>query len=98
MRELEPMEVDLAKIVLIGTVLFAIAAVILLPMHGSLSADGHGRWPWVAVSGAGLGLLGLYYLTRRDRAIARSARATAAAPASPPPGGTTRGSDEGSAR
>lgn len=90
------MEVDLAKIVLIGTVLFAVAAVILLSLHGSLTADGHGRWPWIAVSGAGLGLLGLYYLKRRDRAIARSAAAPSSAPERP--GGATQGPDEDSAR
>ena len=70
-RELKPMEVDIARIVLIGTALFAVAAAVLLPMHTSLTHDGHGRWPWVAVSGTGLGLLGLYYVKRRDRAIAR---------------------------
>lgn len=73
LRELKPMEVDLSRIVLIGTVLYAIAAVILLPMQSSLTDDGHGRWPWIAVSGVGLGLLGLVYLKRRDRAIARDA-------------------------
>jgi hypothetical protein len=75
LRELKPMEVDLSRIVLIGTVLYAIAAVILLPMQSSLTDDGHGRWPWIAVSGVGLGLLGLGYLKRRDRAIARDAAA-----------------------
>jgi hypothetical protein len=44
-----------------------------------LTNDGHGRWPWIAVSGVGLGLLGLVYLKRRDRAIARDAAAKAAA-------------------
>lgn len=81
-HELKPMEVDLAKVVLIGTVLYAIVAVILLPMQSSLTHDGHGRWPWVAVSGVGLGLLGLVYLKRRDRAIARDADAAASASAS----------------
>ena len=80
LRELKPMEVDLGRIVLIGTVLYAIVAVILLPMQSSLTHDGHGRWPWIAVSGVGLGLLGLGYLKRRDRAIARDA-AKAEAPA-----------------
>lgn len=72
------MEVDLSRVVLIGTVLYAITAVILLPMQSSLTHDGHGRWPWIAVSGVGLGLLGLVYLKRRDKAIARDAAAKAA--------------------
>ena len=72
------MEVDLSRVVLIGTVLYAITAVILLPMQSSLTQDGHGRWPWIAVSGVGLGLLGLVYLKRRDKAIARDAAAKAA--------------------
>lgn len=78
-RELEPMEVDLAKVVLIGTVLFAVAAAVMLPLHTSLNNAGHGRWPWIAVSGVGLGLLGLAYLKRRDRATARDAARAAAA-------------------
>ena len=89
MRELKPMEFDLAKVVLIGTVLYAIAAVVMLPLHTSLTSGGHGRWPWIAVSGAGLGLLGLYYLKRRDRAIARDAAAAKDSDAA---------SDEGAAR
>lgn len=63
LRELKPMEVDVRRIVLIGTALYAIAAIVLLSLHTSLTDAGHGRWPWVAVSGFGLGLLGLY-LTR----------------------------------
>lgn len=70
-RELKPMDVDITRIVLIGTALYAVAAVVLLSLSGTLNAHGHGRWPWIAVSGTGLGLLGLYYLRRRDRAIAR---------------------------
>jgi hypothetical protein len=93
MRELKPMEFDLAKVVLIGTVLYAIAAVVMLPLHTSLTNDGRGRWPWIAVSGAGLGLLGLYYLKRRDRAIARDAAREAA-----PARGSDTASGDGTAR
>ena len=71
LRELKPMDVDITRIVLIGTVLYAVAAVVLLALNTTLTHHGHGRWPWVAVSGTALGLLGLYYLKRRDRAIAR---------------------------
>ena len=76
-RELKPMEVDLGRIVLLGTALYALVAVVLLPMQTSLTHDGHGRWPWIAVSGVALGLLGLVYVKRRDRAIARDAARTA---------------------
>ena len=74
-RELKPMEVDLARIVLLGTALYAVAAVILLPMQSSLNHDGRGRWPWVAVSGVVLGLIGYFFVKRRDQAIARDAAA-----------------------
>ncbi|MBR7838533.1 DUF2530 domain-containing protein [Actinospica durhamensis] len=87
-RELKPMEVDVARIVLIGTGLYAIAAVVLLAMHTSLTRAGHGRWPWVAVSGTVLGLLGLYYVKRRDRAIARDRAAAAAAAGKASDGGS----------
>ena len=66
------MEVDLARIVLIGTALYAVVAVILLPLQSTLNHDGHGRWPWIAVSGVVLGLLGFWFLKRRDRAIAKA--------------------------
>lgn len=72
-RRLTPMEVDVTRIVLIGTVLYAVAAVVLLCLWSPLKNAGHERWPWVAVSGVALGLIGLYYLKRRDRAIARDA-------------------------
>jgi len=79
--ELKPMEVDLARIVLIGTVLYAVVTVILLPLQSTLNHDGHGRWPWIAVSGVVLGLLGFWFLKRRDRAIAKAGAAADAASA-----------------
>lgn len=69
--ELEPMEVDLVRIVGIGTILFAMAFSILVPMRASLEHDGHGRWPWIALSGALLGLLGLLYVRRRAQRMSQ---------------------------
>ncbi|HEV2344961.1 MAG TPA: hypothetical protein VGS97_12770 [Actinocrinis sp.] len=69
--ELEPMEVDLVRIVGIGTILFAMAFLILIPMRASLERDGHGRWPWIALSGALLGLLGLLYVRRRAQRMSK---------------------------
>ncbi|HEV3174109.1 MAG TPA: DUF2530 domain-containing protein [Actinocrinis sp.] len=66
-REIKPMEVDIFKIVVIGTVLYAIAFVVLLPFRTSLEHAGHGRWPWIALSGVVLGFMGLGITYRRAR-------------------------------
>ena len=63
------MEVDVFKIVLVGTILYAIAFLIMLPFHTSLRNDGHGRWVWIALSGAALGLMGLVITYRRARRL-----------------------------
>jgi hypothetical protein len=69
--EMEPMETNDVLIVGIGTALFAVAFLILLPMHASLERSGHGRWPWVALSGVVLGLFGLVYCRRRAQRISK---------------------------
>jgi hypothetical protein len=69
--ELEPMEVDLMLIVGIGTALFFVAFLILYPMHASLERSGHGRWPWIALSGGALGLIGLLYCFRRAQRMSK---------------------------
>lgn len=61
----EPMEVNDVLIVTVGTVLFAIAFLVMLPFHTSLDHAGHGRWPWIALAGALLGLVGIAYCRRR---------------------------------
>jgi hypothetical protein len=68
--EIEPMEVDDARIVAVGTALFAVAFVVLLAFRSSLDHAGHGRWPWVALSGVVLGLAGWTYCRRRARRLA----------------------------
>jgi hypothetical protein len=65
--EIEPMEVDDVRIVGIGTTLFAAAFVVLLAFRSSLDRSGHGRWPWIALSGTVLGLAGVAYCRRRAR-------------------------------
>jgi Protein of unknown function (DUF2530) len=70
--ELEPMEVNDVLIVAVGTALFAIASLVLLPMHASLSHSGHGRWPWIALSGFLLGLIGLVYCRRRAQRMSQA--------------------------
>ncbi len=70
--EVEPMETNDVLIIGIGTALFAVAFLVLLPMHTSLERDGHGRWLWVALAGALLGLLGLVYCRRRAQRMSKA--------------------------
>ena len=69
--EIEPMETNDVLIVAIGTALFAVAFVVLLALRSSLERSGHGRWPWIALSGALLGLVGLVYCLRRQQKMSK---------------------------
>ena len=55
--------VDARKVVLVGTALFLLAFLVLLPMYSWLGHHGHRVWLWTAMAGcllgaAGLGLIG----------------------------------------
>ncbi|MBS2962530.1 DUF2530 domain-containing protein [Actinocrinis puniceicyclus] len=63
------METNDVLIVAIGTALFAVAFVVLIALHTSLERSGHGRWPWIALSGVLLGLFGLVYCRRRQQRL-----------------------------
>ena len=69
--ELEPMETNDVLIVTVGTALFAVAFIVLLAFRTSLERSGHGRWPWIALSGALLGLVGLVYCVRRQQRMSK---------------------------
>lgn len=53
----EPVQLDTRRIVLVGTVLFGIAAVVIV-LVPALREGADGLWLWTAVAGTGLGLLG----------------------------------------
>lgn len=72
-------DVDGLRVVAVGTLLFAVAAVLTGLRRDQLLAQGHGDWFAVCLSGAGLGLLGLLYCwnrVRQRRAGRRDAGAT----------------------
>ena len=71
--EPEPFETDAVKVAVVGTVLWAVAFVALLPFSGRLADDGRGWWVWTCLAGFGIGLLGIEYCRRRRDAIARRA-------------------------
>lgn len=55
----EPVPADAARIVGIGTGLWALAFVVLLPFWSRLDDAGRLPWLWTCLCGAGLGLLGI---------------------------------------
>ena len=58
---------DEVRVVTVGTVLWAIAAIVSFALRGRLEAACHGWWPWTCLAGVGLGLLGIEYCRRRAR-------------------------------
>lgn len=61
----EPLDVDGVRTVQVGTALFALAFVALLPFYGRLEEDGRTWLLWMCLTGVGLGLLGMEYCKRR---------------------------------
>lgn len=66
-----PLDVDGVRSVTVGTVLWVVAFLALLPFRSRLEEAGNGWWLWTCLAGAGLGLLGIEYTRRRRDAIAR---------------------------
>jgi hypothetical protein len=63
--DVEPLDVDGVRTVQVGTLVFFIGFVALLPFYGRLEEDGRTWWLWMCLSGMGLGLFGLEYCRRR---------------------------------
>lgn len=72
--DVEPLDVDGVRTLLVGTALWGVAFVALLPFSSQLRADGKSWWLWTCLAGFGLGLLGWDYCRRRRNA--RIAEAT----------------------
>ena len=68
LAEVEPLDVDGVRTVEVGTALFFLGFVALLPFYGRLRDDGHTWWLWMCLAGVGLGSLGLEYCRRRRKA------------------------------
>ncbi|WP_031063833.1 DUF2530 domain-containing protein [Streptomyces sp. NRRL WC-3742] len=82
-----PLEANDVAIVGVGTVVWFVAFLALVPFQSTLSDHDHGSWPWICLSGGLLGLIGLWYCRARRAAINRDrARAAEAAEAA---GGVT---------
>ncbi|MFS3129224.1 DUF2530 domain-containing protein [Nocardioides sp. Bht2] len=71
--DVEPLDVNGVRTLEVGTALWLVAFVALLPFYGSLSDDGRLWWLWTCLAGFGLGLFGLEYCRRRRARGAQSA-------------------------
>ncbi|GEP36515.1 hypothetical protein NPS01_01780 [Nocardioides psychrotolerans] len=83
LADVEPLDVDGVRTVQVGTAIFFLGFVALLPFYGRLSEDGTTWWLWACLTGVGLGLLGLEYCKRRRdfRTVVEAAEPT---PPTPP--------------
>jgi hypothetical protein len=66
----EPLETDDVRIITSLTVVWALAAMVLL-IAKAAGADVHGWWVLMCIEGAALGCVGIRYCRRRRDAIAR---------------------------
>ena len=74
--DVEPLDVDGIRTVEVGSALWLIAFLALLPFYGRLQESGHLWWLWTCLAGFGFGLIGLEYCRRRRRAREEAATAT----------------------
>ncbi len=65
LADVEPLDVDGVRTVQVGTALFLLGFLALLPFYGRLAEDDTTWWLWTCLTGVGLGLLGLEYCKRR---------------------------------
>ncbi|MCS0600407.1 DUF2530 domain-containing protein [Streptomyces sp. LP11] len=74
----EPLEGPVVATITGGTLVWFVLFLVQLPFYGRLQDHDRGWWLWTCLAGAGLGLIGIWYVRRRDAAIKRSAAASQA--------------------
>lgn len=60
-----PLDVDGVRTAVVGTVVWVVAFVALLPFAEQLADDGRTWWLWTCATGAALGLLATWVTSRR---------------------------------
>ena len=66
--DVDPLDVDGVRTLAVGTALWGLAFLMLLPFYGRLQDDDHLWWLWTCAAGFGLGLVGWDYCRRRKAA------------------------------
>ncbi|MEU9637489.1 DUF2530 domain-containing protein [Streptomyces tendae] len=71
----EPLEGPVVPTIVGGTILWFVLFLVQLPFYGWFDDHGHTWWVWTCLAGAGLGLIGIWYVRGRDAALKRDAAA-----------------------
>jgi hypothetical protein len=69
--DVAPLDVDGIRTLIVGTGLWGLAFLGLLPFYGRLTDDGRAWWLWTCMAGFGLGLIGLEICRRRAQRTGR---------------------------
>ncbi|MFG3254570.1 DUF2530 domain-containing protein [Streptomyces sp. NPDC048172] len=71
----EPLEGNVVATTVAGTVVWLVLFLAQLPFYGWFDERGHTWWVWTCAAGTGLGVIGIWYVRKRDAAIRRAAAA-----------------------
>ncbi|MFD8935568.1 DUF2530 domain-containing protein [Streptomyces sp. NPDC059578] len=82
----EPLEGPVVGTITGGTILWFVLFLVQLPFYGWFDEHGHLWWLWTCLAGAGLGLIGIWYVRKRDAALKQHAARQAAVPGAAAPG------------
>ncbi len=66
--DVEPLDIDGVRTVEVGSALWFVAFLGMLPFYGRLQQAGHLWWLWTCLTGFGLGMIGLEFCRRRRKA------------------------------
>jgi len=65
--DVDPLDVDGVRTLEVGTAIWLVAFVALLPFYGRLEESGRVWWLWSCMAGFGLGLFGIEICRRRRK-------------------------------
>jgi hypothetical protein len=74
--DVDPLDVDGVRTVAIGTIIWALAFVVLLPYADDLRRSDAQWWLWTCLTGVGFGLVGVAYCVWRRSRIRRARAGT----------------------
>ncbi|MFI1868822.1 DUF2530 domain-containing protein [Streptomyces jumonjinensis] len=74
----EPLEGPVVATITGGTILWFVLFLVQIPFYSWFADRDLMWWVWTCLAGAGLGLIGIWYVRKRDAAIKRAEAARAA--------------------